>query len=309
LEVLEGHWEAAAHTCETLFAFARHAGEADFLISSLVGIAIADRAVERLTEWVGRPGAPNLYWALTALPRPMIDLRKGNDLENWVLGAEFPDLADLDRPRTAEQWAAVLKHIRTMSHHLRKQDSDPFKPDEPAEKSADLATAREYLVKHGRPKAEVDAMPAAQALALYLNDYARERRDDVFKAANLPFAQAQPFFAAADARHRAAGTEAEVFAELLLPALNKVMATQVRLERKIAALRVIEALRLHAAGHGGQLPASLSEVTAAAIPDDPGTGRPFEYRLEGGTATLISRLSGGLPPELLNVRYRVTVRK
>ena len=55
LEVLEGHWEAAAHTCETIFAFARHAGEADFLISALVGIAIADRAVERLTEWVGRP--------------------------------------------------------------------------------------------------------------------------------------------------------------------------------------------------------------------------------------------------------------
>src|SRR5205807_1613193 len=97
---------------------------------------------------------------------------------------------------------------------IRREDHDPFKPDEPAEKSAELATAREYLVKHGRPMAEVDAMPAARALVLYLNEYARERRDEVFKAANLPFLQAQPFFAAADARHRAAATEAEMFAEL-----------------------------------------------------------------------------------------------
>src|SRR4051812_47632519 len=77
LEVLEGRWEAAAHTCETILAFARHAGEAEFLISSLVGIAIVDDAVERLAEWVGRPGPPNLYWSLTALPRPLIDLAKG----------------------------------------------------------------------------------------------------------------------------------------------------------------------------------------------------------------------------------------
>src|SRR5205814_10377377 len=117
-------------------------------------------------------------------------------------------------------------------------------PDVPAEKSPELAAARKYLVAHGRPKAEVEAMPAAQALVLYLHDFAVARRDDLFKLTYLPYRQAQPLLDVDDKRHRAAGTEAEVFAEQLLPAMKNVMAAQLRVDRKLAILRVIEALRL-----------------------------------------------------------------
>jgi hypothetical protein len=48
-----------------------------------------------------------------------------------------------------------------------------------------------------------------------------------------------------------------------------------------AVLRVIEALRMHAAGNEGQLPEKLGD-----IPDDPVTGEPFSYRLEAGNAYL-----------------------
>ena len=72
-------------------------------------------------------------------------------------------------------------------------------------------------------------------------------------------------------------------------------------------LRAIEALRMHAAAHGGQLPDSLDQVTVVPVPLDPGTGKPFEYHRDGATATLVSRLPG--EPRTPGLRYRVTVRK
>ncbi len=44
------------------------------------------------------------------------------------------------------------------------------------------------------------------------------------------------------------------------------------------------------------------------MPDDPGTGRPFEYRRDGDTATLISRIPGQ-PLAVTGLRYRITLRK
>ena len=58
------------------------------------------------------------------------------------------------------------------------------------------------------------------------------------------------------------------------------------LEREIALLRVVEALRLYGAAHDGQLPASFEEVTEVPIPVDPVWWRPFQYQLGQGTATL-----------------------
>jgi hypothetical protein len=61
-----------------------------------------------------------------------------------------------------------------------------------------------------------------------------------------------------------------------------------RNDRQVATLRVIEAIRMYAATHDGQLPNTLSDITEVPVPDDPVTGLPFEYKLENSKA----RLSG-----------------
>ena len=86
------------------------------------------------------------------------------------------------------------------------------------------------------------------------------------------------------------------------------MSRQTALERSLAALRVIEALRMHAAAHDGKLPDKLDDLTEVPVPDDPGTGRPFEYGLQGDTATLVSQVPGDPVPNN-GLRYRVTIRK
>jgi hypothetical protein len=158
------------------------------------------------------------------------------------------------------------------------------------------------------PAGMVGAMPPAQVLLLYLSHFYHELRDELFKVSYLPFPQARPLLAAVEKKMKALpDTEATVLARGLLPIHFAVPMAQVRFERKIAAVRAIEALRLHAL-KGGKLPGKFEQVTIAPVPNDPGTGKPFEYECDGQTAILSSRIPGE-PLEMTGLRYRLTLRK
>jgi hypothetical protein len=320
VEIAEGRYADAVHTLETGFSFSQQVGQGDFLIQSLVGIACASQFADEVLELVERPGAPNLYWALTVLPRPLIDLRHANEYEQNMLEMQFPDLADLDRPRTPEQWDAVLVRVRKELERLNKlgpEGSTQPKPlktgttsSDPAAKSPDLPTARKYLTEvAGMKAANVEAMPPAQILLLYVSHFYHDVRDDVFKGSYLPFPQGQAVNRAADLRLKSLpDTEAGWTARWFLPAVMRIQLAQARLERKLAALRAIEALRMHAAAHEGKLPDKLDEVTVVPVPDDPGTNKPFGYERDGQTVTLASRIPGE-SLDSTGLRYRITLRK
>ncbi len=89
-EIALGHFDEAIRTAKTLFAMALHLGEHPTLIGDLVGIAIAYRAIEPLEEMLERPGCPNLYWALTTLPRPLIPVATGMEGERTMLLGRVP---------------------------------------------------------------------------------------------------------------------------------------------------------------------------------------------------------------------------
>jgi hypothetical protein len=67
---------------------------------------------------------------------------------------------------------------------------------------------------------------------------------------------------------------------------------------------VIKAIRLYAAAHDKALPETLTQIIEVPVPDDPATGKPFEYRSTGNSA-LLSGPSAGLP---LPPVYRITIR-
>lgn len=59
-----------------------------------------------------------------------------------------------------------------------------------------------------------------------------------------------------------------------------------RMERQLAALQCIEALRLYAGSHDGKFPEKLSDITEIKVPDDPVTKKPFSYNHIGSEAVL-----------------------
>jgi hypothetical protein len=152
-------------------------------------------------------------------------------------------------------------------------------------------------------------MCPAEVLLRYLAHYSKRVHNEWFKGAYLPFIQARQVLAEVETCAKSPQEQtARVFSTSLLTAVDRMLVSQYRIERKIAALRIIEALRLYAASHDGHLPNRLDQVKIVPIPLDPGTDQAFEYHLDGQTATLTSRIPG----ETLatsGLRYRVTVRK
>jgi hypothetical protein len=318
VEIAERRYADAVRTLETGFSFSQQVGDGTFLIQSLVGLACAGLFADCLLDLAERPDAPNLYWALAVLPRPLIDMREADDWEQKMIELQFPDLADLDRPRSGAEWDAALVRVRKEVERITRLDLNEggAKPpafarpaDEPAAKSPDLPAARKYLTDVvGLKAAGVEAMPPSRVLLLYLWNYFRELRDETFKSAYLPFASGRPLSLETVKRLKSVpDTEAGRVVQIFLPAIPKVRLSQARLERRLAAQRAIEALRMHAAREG-RLPDRLEQVTVVPVPDDPGTGKPFEYRRDGETATLTSRIPDE-PLQATGLRYRMTLRK
>jgi hypothetical protein len=128
-------------------------------------------------------------------------------------------------------------------------------------------------------------------------------RDEVLKVINLPHWQAEAEAAKVD-YHKDPG-----LLGVLISGPYTVHRAQGRLEQRLALLRHVEALRIYAAHHDGNLPEKLADLTVP-LPNDPFTGAPFIYKLEGKTA----HIRGTPPPSQknnpgFNVRYEITIRK
>jgi hypothetical protein len=128
----------------------------------------------------------------------------------------------------------------------------------------------------------------------------------VFKATYLDFPEADRLAKAAEQQIiEARKSSTRVFAEMM-PAIMSVEQSGIRLERRVAVLRVVEAIRMYAAAHGGALPESLANVTIVPVPDDPATGKPFSYTCRDGVA----EVTGGPVDERpkSEVGYRLSIR-
>jgi hypothetical protein len=85
------------------------------------------------------------------------------------------------------------------------------------------------------------------------------------------------------------------------------------LKRKVASLRIIEAVRHYMGTHDEKLPTTLNEIQDLCVPVDPLTDQPFLWQVDGETATL---KTPPLPEEFADaasvpasvVDYRIRVR-
>ncbi len=306
LEVAERRFEDAIVTAKTMFALSRHLGEHPSLITNLVGIAVASLAVGPLDEMVPQPGCPNLYWALTNLPHPFLDLRKGVQGE-VVMMADILDRLDDRAPMSeAEVQNAVYRIIKLMKDYNLNRDVSA-RLNTWARDENHVRAARKRLIASGLAEEKVRKFSVPQVILLDEKLEFEVRRDEVMKVTTLPFWQAEPVFRAA--RQHLGEREDTLFAAGMVPACGKLKQAQARLEQRLGLLRCVEALRLYAAEHDGKLPVQLKDIKLP-LPVDAVTGKPFVYKLDGGTAIL-----RGTPPPgqekvaAYNVRYEVTISK
>jgi hypothetical protein len=319
-ELTGRHFDDAVRTAKTMFALARHLGEYPVEAANLVGLSVADLTLDTLEEMVQQPGCPNLYWALTDLPCPLVDLRKGLQGDRTLIAVELRLLRD-DAPMTDAQLEELVSRLsgkigfarqqtgqapRSLRARLQARVQDP----------EGLRAAAGRLVKAGCAEDVVTKFHPAQIILLDEKRAYDVRRDEDMKLLALapwqiealPASGSEP--AGPGGEERGQG-EDPLFADLL-PHVVKVRRWQGRLEQRIALLRHVEALRLYAAEHDGKLAPKLSDIPVP-LPADPFTGKPFAYEVEAATAHLRGRAPRGeeKTPRALahSVHYEVTIRK
>jgi hypothetical protein len=280
--------------------------------------------LERLRELSQQADAPNLYWSLAGLPRPFIDARAVMQWERSFIDFSFPRDGRLDRRRLGgagdlrgadlpppEQWQQQWDDLAGM---LTAWDPQATKTWEARAGMALLAArtypaAKAHLLAAGVPPERVEKLPVQYVVSVY---YVREYRrwsDEVWKWFLLPPWQG----AEGMARSQAAFDEAmrtQLIANplaSLVPAVRQARMSLTRLDRTVAALQTVEAIRAHATAHDGRPPASLDEMRDTPAPADPGTGEPFGYEADGdGGVVLEVPALPGEPPQT-GVRYEITV--
>ena len=159
-------------------------------------------AIGPLEEMLERPECPNLYWALTNLPDPLVPLHKGLEGERGLSVWLFRDL-DENAPMSADR---LDRYIAPLDRLVAA--GKPIKPGDEvrawlAARTRDnqvVDAARRRLVAHGLPESQVPRFPAEQVILLDEKREYEVRRDELLKLANLPMWQALPLAVSDQAR-------------------------------------------------------------------------------------------------------------
>ncbi len=315
LELAEKRFDDALRTIQTGLQFGRHVTEGPSLIQMLVGNALVSIFLGRIDALMELPDAPNLYWALSTLPKPFIDLRPGLDGEDLLNESFLPGLAELRKgpvtpERAIELCFASMKAFQGVTESNGLSDF-ALRIALIARAEFTQAEARKEFIARGRNAKEIAAMPAVQVV--FLNSFERYRdiADDYRKWFLLGGPEASAGIEKLGERVKKLKAEAkddpitQVFLNVLA-GTEKTYQSLARTERKIAQLRVLEAIRLHTA-LSTQLPKELADIKKVPVPNDPTTGRPFEYAITEGGFTLSP---AGLKdvPSAATLKYEVTLR-
>lgn len=300
LAIIDGRFEDAIEHIRMNYQLGQDISKQRFLVCSLIGMAEVGMANKSVIELISAADSPNLYWALSELPRPIIDMREALNLEMSFGLRMFPVLLDAEtRTHTPEEWTRLLTTmVDDFTDSLESLGNSRF-PRQTilAQLGATgmslivYPAAKQRLIDAGKSPQEVEAMPVSQVLIL---DTAREFKiaaDNFEKWSFVPYHRmgkvALPDFTPADGFGK-------LLAHLLLPAVQAARTAQMRTQWQLDGLRVIEALRMHAAV-AGEFPSTLDEIKVVPVPPNPITQGDFVYRLDGDTAMLELPFSDGMP--------------
>ncbi|MEN6458769.1 MAG: hypothetical protein ABFC63_07540 [Thermoguttaceae bacterium] len=296
LQIAEGRYEEAVHTLQVGFAEARDVAAGHTLINSLVGITIAGMMSHEIQQMMQQPDAPNLYWALSAMPSQLVDFRRAAEAEANSLYLQFPQLRNLASQKySAAEWDRLLHTILKFVQgglYVAGQPAKPEKLDAAIAKLKDegYPKARQFLIAQGRSAAEVDAMPASQAILCYSMHIWDQANQDELKWFLLPSEEIGDGLDAAEQRMRSVYYAEEIIplVRTFTPCVSAARKAEVRYQWNVAMLRTFEAMRLYAANHSGQWPERLSDIREVPVPNNPFDNRPFVYRREGDKVILTS---------------------
>lgn len=299
LEISEGKFDDALETLRMGYQLGRDANSEPLLICGLVGVAVTMVTHGETERWIGAPNSPNLYWPLTAMSQPAIDLRPSLEYDVRLSERTFPFIKDAETAnRTPEEWRQLMSDALADIEMLTNSKSDALATKSQrdlavtAMMAAAYPIAKDWLLKDGFDPARLESMPVCQVVAIHSRRVLREMADEMLKGMNLPAPLRNAHFSKIDAlmteesKFGGRWYEPLPIGRHLMPAVGQAFLSQARLEEESAALRTLEAIRAHLAATGA-LPEKLEDIKVVPLPTSLATGLPFSYQRTATGATLI----------------------
>lgn len=295
LAIAEERWADAVDDLRLGLRLSEFAGQtSDFIVTRLVGMAIAGMMLSTVEEATRLPDSPNLYWALTTVPASrLFDATNAVEYELDFWGRLYEGDPLSEDPVGAE--ASRRELVRLFESALGMFAGRPTPDVEVQRMLVGLAVvtygepSREMLAETPEWADRADQLSAPEAVWRAVALKLQRARDEKLKWLRLP-ATSLRSRAEADGEPTRTVTWNDPIG--VLAQMNTVAATAVRkssdhLRQRLHFLITIEAIRTDAASRG-ELPETLEELGPVPAWDDPITGEPFEYRR---TSTMTGTLS------------------
>ncbi len=313
-QLASGDVPGAVASLQDGFRLAGFVGQGETLVQQLVGLAIEGIMLDKVEQLIQLEDSPNLYWALATLPRPLVDINNSIQFELSSIHRVLPILTEAENEGHSEAywnsaWAETLVQLKEIGA---------------GDQSMNLAfavvgiasakTAKERLIAGGMDREKVQRMPAIRAVLLDASREIRTLSDELAKANYLPGALGYKILEleedefddwVAENRYKSG---AAAIVGLLVPAVHAAKSAGTRQEYLINRLMTIEALRMHAAAHDGQLPKRLEELDPVPALPNPYSGQPFDYRVEADSDAQLVILSADVPANLKQYFKEIRVR-
>lgn len=325
-----GRFDECMKSIQAIYQLGEHLSSGPNLMTVLVGIAMTAIGHNSSVDWISMPNSPNLYWAFATRKRPLLDPRPMLVGEAEITADMFKIFRKCDRdPMTEEEIKTLQKKGKGMQEMLDWSERfsnalfNETKFNSASHDFIDLLIgsirevtfAQQELIARGRNAELVYRMNPTQVV--YLSTWLRmeelRQKSETYWLLPLPEA-VQAFHRMEEEHQKWSRTHPwdRTFLKigmLMSPAWAKVHSAQVRIERQFDMLQTIEAIRLHAA-ETGSWPEKLTDIKHVPVPNDPATGKPYEFTRKGNKIELLAppAIVGEKPSRGNSLRYDLTLR-
>lgn len=286
--IAEQKYEEAIDRLQLGFRLASSFRSSTFLISQLVGIAIATIMQDAAMELVSSPDAPNIYWALATLPRPLIPIDSSARAEmeqiKRFMMVEIPVNVRLTPGQWNEKAIDMVMRLQTLDG-----DADLSRLKVTIGVAAYLTVtalpAKNGLVKAGFNEKKVKQMSPAEAVLRWIDYEGSRIVDDRQKWMMLPRSIRGQYLDRGKQQAQGAGNRnfmslgPQTIIDLLLPAVAATQNAERRLQVILDLLQTTEAIRAYVAVNDA-FPKSLEKLEPLPALLNPRTGEPFGYALK-----------------------------
>lgn len=310
-------WGRFARYATAAFGLADALERRETLIERLVAASIDELQSDVVAEAIARCPDHNWYAAIAELDRRPRDLTAVIELEMNAPYRAFPVAKDAATKNLSflgwvREWNDAFAMIPSLTAH------DVFAAFDDSEHeitglpdfgllerlrrhviwrmvgfyklSTDATVARGFLAVAGHEPEKLMRLGDMQVVAMFAEHIIETNRQRLLLAAALPASERGPLIARFESALDTLGERTEhnlatLPSLLVTPLVGRAMFVCDGRQDRFTALRLVEALRAHAAVTGAW-PESLEEIATASVPLRPLTGRPFLYRREGETAVI-----------------------